>query len=406
MKQLTICTLVIFGLIFLGCENSTGDDTPGGDTYTVTFATYTSGTIPSQTIETGSTVSSVPNPTEGPAGAAFVGWYKNGGIDKWDFSTDVVTEDMTLCARWKFTAIGNLTAFLNAVTAAPSARHTIQGIDPNSGSLPIPVAVEIPLTRRNWADLVNGIESKNKKVSLDLTDCTPGTGVLGGGNAASQEGGFWANNTFNPLDSAAGYLPNPGTSRVNNTITGLILPDRATTLYQACTNLNLCKEIRGNNVTSITTNSSFHGGLMAKVYFPKLTDIGDALTEAQNLEVAYLPKVTRIDEEAFMWTQRGSAPGVYNVDISSAASIGSKAFAQCGSGNLTIKLGSTPPTLGISIFNGVSGTKRVTVKVPNANKSAYTDAWVDGLKGKGWSAAAGVGAGAVMRNIIVAIEGY
>jgi hypothetical protein len=316
---------------------------------------------------------------------------------------------MTLCAGWKFTAIADLTTFLGNATAAeaPSAaRHTIQGVDPNAGKLPIPVVVQIQLTRANWAALVNGIEAKNKKVSLDLSPCTKGTGTLVDGNtAAQQEGGLWADGTFNPLDAAAGYLPNPGTSRVNNTIAGLVLPTAATKLYQATTNLNLCKEIRGNEVTAITTNSSFHGGLMAKVYFPKLTDIGDALTEAQNLEVAYLPVVTTIEEEAFMWTWKGGAPGVYDVYIPKATSIGNKAFAQCGPGDLTITLGATPPTLGTRIFEGVTGTKRVTVRVPRASTSAYTEAWVEGLKGKGWTSS-GAGSGAIMRNINVSIEGY
>jgi hypothetical protein len=407
MKRLTMGLLVIFGLVFFGCENTTEDTTSGSGSYTVTFATYASGTIPSQTVTQGGKVSTVSNPTGGPANATFGGWYKNGGIDTWDFNTDVVTENITLCAGWKFTSIADLTTFLqNASAPESAARHTIQGIDPNSGKLPIPVGVTIQLTRRNWADLVNGIESKNKKVSLDLTSSTVGTGVIGQGNAASQEGGLWADGTFNPLDAAAGYLPNPGGSRVNNTIAGLVLPDAAKKLYQATTNLNLCKEIRGNEVTEITTNSSFHGGLMAKVYFPKLTAIGDALTEAQNLEVAYLPQVTEIEAEAFMWTWKGGAPGVYDVYIPKAGSIGDKAFAQCGPGDLTITLGPTPPSLGTQIFDGVTGTKRVTVRVPNTATSAYTESWVEGLKGKGWTSSGGVGSGSIMRNITVTIEGY
>ncbi|MHB9291044.1 hypothetical protein Holit_00114 [Hollandina sp. SP2] len=408
MKRLTICTLVILGFVFLGCENSTEDTTPGSGSYTVTFATYSSGTIQSQTVAQGKKVNTVAVPTGGPANATFAGWYKNGGIDIWDFDTDEVTGNITLCAGWQFTTIEGVTTFLGSATAAgdtSAARHTIQGVDPNPGKLPIPVAVAISLTRRNWADLVNGIESQNKKVSLDLTACTVGAGVSGSGDARSQEGGLWTDGTFNPLDSAVDYLPNPGTSRVNNTISGLVLPDAATKLYQATTNLNLCKEIRGEEVTEIVTNNSFHGGLMAKVYFPKLTAIADALTEAQNLEVAYLPAVTEIVDEAFMWTWKGGAPGVYDVYIPKAMSIGDKAFAQCGPGDLTITLGVTPPSLGTKIFDGVTGTKQVTVLVPNASKSAYTDAWVEGLKGKGWTSA-GVGSGSIMRNINVTIEGY
>ncbi|MDR2797588.1 MAG: hypothetical protein LBB80_04530, partial [Treponema sp.] len=87
-------------------------------------------------------------------------------------------------------------------------------------------------------------------------------------------------------------------------------------------------------------------------------------------------------------------------------SIGDKAFAQCGPGDLTITLGATLPSLGTKIFDGVTGTKQVTVRVPNAAKSAYTAVWVDGLKGKGWKSATGAGDGSIMRNINVTIEGY
>ncbi|MDR2392829.1 MAG: InlB B-repeat-containing protein, partial [Treponema sp.] len=173
MQRLTFCLLIIFGLVFGGCENNTEDtNTPGsGGPYTVTFATFTSGTIPSQTVTKGGKVSTVNPPTA--TNATFGGWYKNGGIDTWDFSTDVVTGNITLCAGWEFTSIDGVTTFLGSATAAeePSAaRHTTQGVDPNPGKLPIPVGVNIQLTRQNWANLVKGIESKNKKVSLDLTN--------------------------------------------------------------------------------------------------------------------------------------------------------------------------------------------------------------------------------------------
>jgi hypothetical protein len=399
MKKLIICILAIFGLVVLGCENPTGDET---GSYTVAFASYTSAAISSQSVDKGGKVTPVADPKGGPTGATFTGWYKNGSIDEWVFDTDVVTDNTTLCAGWKFTDIDRLTVFLNTAVPATApdqsgARHTIQGIDPNAGKLPIPVAVQIQLTRDNWANLVKGIEAKNKKVSLDLTDCTKGT--YSGGTS---EGGLWANGTFNPLDAAAGYLPDPGGRRVNNTIAGLVLPSAATTLRQATTNLNLLKDIRGAEVTAITTNGSFHGGLMAKVYFPKLTDIADDLQEAMNLEVAYLPAVTEIEEEAFKWTWIAGAPGVYDVYIPKATSIGNKAFALSGSGNLTITLGATPPSLGTQIFEGVTGTKQVTVRVPSGSRTAYTTAWADGLKGKGWTNGT-AGAGIVMRNITVAI---
>ena len=75
-------------------------------------------------------------------------------------------------------------------------------------------------------------------------------------------------------------------------------------------------------------------------------------------------------------------------------------------GDLTITLGTTPPSLGTQIFDGVTGTKQVTVLVPDASKAAYTEAWIEGLKGNGWTSPQGVGSGSIMRNINVTIKGY
>jgi hypothetical protein len=395
----------VLALIVLGCGNAAGGNPSGaedgpsaGGPYTVSFVTYASAAIPAQTVNHGEKAGKVPDPAGGPANnAGFAGWYKNGGIDKWDFNADAVTENITFCAGWKFTAIEDLTAFLGSVQAAPApaARHMAQGTDPNPGELPIPVTADIPLTRANWAALVNGIEAQNKKVSLDLSPCAAGEGAYNSKKVTSQqEGGLWADGSFNPGDTA--YI----TDRVNDTIAGLVLPDAAAKLYQAARHLNLLREIRGNNVTEITTGGeegSFHGGLMERVNFPRIADIGSALEGAEYLEAARLPEVTQIGTYAF-WKTR-----VSDVYIPRAARIGNKAFAESGPGNLAITLGSAPPSLGTKIFDGVTVTKRVTIRVPAAAKAAYTEAWIDGLKGKGWTSS-GAGTGSLMRNIVVTIE--
>ena len=75
---------------------------PAGTTYTVHFYTGTENTfnISNQTVNYGGLVRRPDDPTK--TGHVFIGWYKDSACTEvWTFEIDVVTEDITLYARWQ-----------------------------------------------------------------------------------------------------------------------------------------------------------------------------------------------------------------------------------------------------------------------------------------------------------------
>jgi hypothetical protein len=101
------------------------------------------------------------------------------------------------------------------------------------------------------------------------------------------------------------------------------------------------------------------------------------------------------------------------LNLPAAASIGTRAFAWTGTAALTLTLGSTPPTLGTNMFNGVDSAKNVTVKVPSGatgygTPGTYTgadaaDNWGNAFRGKGWDGS-GCLTGTLNSNISLTIE--
>jgi uncharacterized repeat protein (TIGR02543 family) len=67
--------------------------------YTVTFDSQNGSTIPHQTVNFGGKATEPASPVKG--GATFVGWFKEPEyINAWDFSSDIVTGNITLYAKW------------------------------------------------------------------------------------------------------------------------------------------------------------------------------------------------------------------------------------------------------------------------------------------------------------------
>ncbi|MBJ6362519.1 InlB B-repeat-containing protein, partial [Paenibacillus sp. GCM10012307] len=87
-----------------------------GATYTVTFDSQGGSLVSSLTgVTSGATISAPTAPTK--AGYTFGGWYKEAGTTTaWNFSTDTVTADTTLYAKW--TAIPTYTVTYNSNGAA------------------------------------------------------------------------------------------------------------------------------------------------------------------------------------------------------------------------------------------------------------------------------------------------
>ncbi len=67
--------------------------------YTVTFNSEGGSSVPSQTVPYGGKVTKPADPTK--TGYTFAGWYKDEAYTtQWDFDNDVVTQDITLYAKW------------------------------------------------------------------------------------------------------------------------------------------------------------------------------------------------------------------------------------------------------------------------------------------------------------------
>lgn len=89
--------IVICGLLLTGCTGSPSSVTEQGEVFTVMFDSRGGSKIKSQNIAKGDKVVEPPVPTRG-CECEFDGWYV--GDEKWSFKGYVVTEDMTLTAKW------------------------------------------------------------------------------------------------------------------------------------------------------------------------------------------------------------------------------------------------------------------------------------------------------------------
>jgi hypothetical protein len=129
--------------------------------------------------------------------------------------------------------------------------------------------------------------------------------------------------------------------------------------------------------------------------------LGNTLITAVNL-----PAAVSIDEQAF-----NGCTSLQTVSLPAAASIGNAAFSWTGSTVLTVILGSTPPTLGTSMFYAIPPlTKTVKVKVPSgatgygtspANTADHN--WGNAFRGNGWDGTNYL-YGGVNGNITLTIE--
>lgn len=99
MKQIfsLLCTLAICAMVAVGCSDD--NEETAQKTFTVTFDSQGGSTVKAQTVKEGEKVVEPTAPTK--EGVVFGGWYTSTGFTQaWDFSKNVVTEDITLYARW------------------------------------------------------------------------------------------------------------------------------------------------------------------------------------------------------------------------------------------------------------------------------------------------------------------
>jgi hypothetical protein len=149
---------------------------------------------------------------------------------------------------------------------------------------------------------------------------------------------------------------------------------------------------------------------------PEATSIGDYAFYGCALATVSFPEATSIGDQAF-----ASCTALATVSLPEATSIGNSAFRSTGTTKaLTITLGTTVPTLGIRMFDNVSGgPKSVTVKVPNnatwsgiiggsftgTENTTGGPHWGEGSRGRGWTSdGAYVNGGTVNSSITLTIE--
>jgi uncharacterized repeat protein (TIGR02543 family) len=92
--------VLVFGMMAVGCPTGNDDQPPAAKTYTVTFETDGSGTIPDQTVEEGGLVG---RPKEDPkkSGSTFVNWVMaKDGEELWRFDANKITQNTTIYAKW------------------------------------------------------------------------------------------------------------------------------------------------------------------------------------------------------------------------------------------------------------------------------------------------------------------
>jgi hypothetical protein len=163
--------------------------------------------------------------------------------------------------------------------------------------------------------------------------------------------------------------------------------------------------------TTIGYRAFYHCTALTTADFPEATSIGNSAFGITALTTAYFPEATSIGSGAF-----SICTALTTAYFPEAASISNSAFSATGNVALTVTLGATPPTLGVTIFEYVYSSKTVTVKVPTGATGygtlpdTYTGSnnagnWGNAFRGKGWNGTNYL-TGAVNSNITLTIEGY
>jgi hypothetical protein len=147
------------------------------------------------------------------------------------------------------------------------------------------------------------------------------------------------------------------------------------------------------------------------VNLPVVTTIGDrTFGHCNALTTVNLPMAISIGTQSF-W----DCTALREINIPMMTSIGLAAFHSIGQNQLTVTLGGSPPTLLTVLFNGVTSTKNVTVRVPygatgyaspSTDNDTSTVCWGNGFRGGGWDGSGFVSGGSVNTNITLTITTY
>jgi hypothetical protein len=144
---------------------------------------------------------------------------------------------------------------------------------------------------------------------------------------------------------------------------------------------------------------------------------GKAFSGCSNLQSISLPQVTRIGGSAF-----DGCTSLQNAYFPQVTTINSSIFSKTGTTTLSITMGSAAPMLDSRIFDSISDSKTVMVKIPTG-ATGYSPAsspftgttvtvsgtnttanWGNGLRGGGWNGTALSSSSYINQNISVIIE--
>jgi hypothetical protein len=175
------------------------------------------------------------------------------------------------------------------------------GTEDNPVSLPVQLNIA-----NDWGNLLNAIDTANKKVALDLSGCTM---------------------TDTEFD--------PGTANTGEkNIVSLVLPDAATSIKKggsifnsAFGNFAALKSVSGKNVRTVGEYAFSGRTILTTVDFPAVTSIGDGAFRGCWLTSVDLPAVTTIGNGAFSGCTK-----LTKVDLpATLTSIGDNPFSSCTS---------------------------------------------------------------------------
>lgn len=134
-------------------------------TYTVTYDSNGGSFVDSRTVNYGDTITAPINPTR--ASDTFGGWYKDNGtfLKAWNFGSDIVTENITLYAKWKNNSSGGSSGGGGGTPNIPTTPTT-----PAPPDQDIPAETEAPIIAPPTVPPGHSIVPRNEREYVEIDE--------------------------------------------------------------------------------------------------------------------------------------------------------------------------------------------------------------------------------------------